>query len=91
MSRSAPPERGSDWQAVQARGAHRVRARLSGPLPSSTMREELSMLHSTLSLSSCVKPCFIHAEINAAEAESHGNYGRPDMPAAELVLQLEGD
>jgi hypothetical protein len=31
------------------------------------------------------------AEINAAEAESHGNYGRPDMPAAEFVLQLEGD
>ena len=31
------------------------------------------------------------AEINAAEAESHGNYGRPDMPAAELVLQLEAD
>jgi len=31
------------------------------------------------------------AEINAAEAESHGNYGRPDMAAAELVLQLEGD
>ena len=56
MSRSAQPERGSDWQAVQARGAHRVRARLSGPLPSSTMREELSMLHSTSWLSSCVNP-----------------------------------
>jgi hypothetical protein len=31
------------------------------------------------------------AEINAAEAESHRNYGRPDIPAGELVLQLEGD
>src|SRR5580700_2310761 len=38
MSRSAQPERASDWQAVRARGAHRVRARLSGPLPSSRMR-----------------------------------------------------
>jgi hypothetical protein len=33
----------------------------------------------------------VRGQIYAAEAESHGNYGRPDMPAAELVLQLEGD
>jgi hypothetical protein len=60
MSRPAQPERGSDWQAVQARAAHRVRAGLSGPLPSSTMQEELSMLHSTSQLSSCVIPCLVH-------------------------------
>ncbi len=46
------------------------------------------MLHSTSWLSSCVTPVWFVAEINAAGAESHGNYGRP---AAELVLQLEGD
>jgi len=37
------------------------------------------MLHSTSRLSSCVNPVWFMAEINAAEVESHGNYGRPDM------------
>ena len=30
-------------------------------------------------------------KLTRQKAESRGNYGRPDMPAAELVLQLEGD
>src|ERR1019366_8113900 len=69
MSPSAQPELASDWQAVQARGAHRGRARLSGPLPSSRMREDLSMLHSTSLLFSCLTPFLLHPKINAAEAK----------------------
>jgi hypothetical protein len=81
MSRSTQEERASDWQAVQAREAHRG-ARLFGPLPSSRMREELTMLHSTSRLSSCVNPCLVHGRNNAAEPESHGNYG-PLLTAAK--------
>jgi hypothetical protein len=41
------------------------------------------MLHSTSWLSSCVNPCFVHAEINAAEAkvmEITGDWG----PAVDM-------
>jgi hypothetical protein len=81
---------GPDWQTVQAREAHRVRAQLSGPLPSSNdVRRAIHVAFNLVALF-MRQPLFgSWPKLTRQRRKVMEITGA--RTSAELVLQLEGD